>query len=98
VQSNFTLEKIIAQHHNAFVSMQQCATHVAFQLLNEHTRVGYLLDAIKTTDAGLQAAIAQIQTDDGVNGKQNNFEATAAYLLPYDPVTKKWQNIKRPCS
>jgi hypothetical protein len=69
--------------------MQQCSEHVAFQLPNEHTRVGYLLDAIQTSDAGLQAAIAMIATDDGPNGKRNDFEATAAYLLPYDPVAKK---------
>jgi hypothetical protein len=69
--------------------MQQCSEHIAFQLPNEHTRVGYLLDAIQTSDAGLQAAIAMIATDDGPTGKRNNFEATAAYLLPYDPVAKK---------
>jgi predicted RNA-binding protein YlxR (DUF448 family) len=33
-QSNFSLEKSIAQHRNAYVSMQQCADHVAFQLPN----------------------------------------------------------------
>jgi hypothetical protein len=69
--------------------MQQCAEHVAFQLPNEFTRVGYLLDAIENTDAGLQAAIAQVRTDDGAGGKRNDFEATASYLLPYDPVAKK---------
>jgi hypothetical protein len=69
--------------------MQQCSEHVAFELPNEHTRVGYLLDAIQTSDTGLQAAIAMIATDDGPNGKRNDFEATAAYLLPYDPVAMK---------
>ena len=88
-QSNFSLEKFITQHRNAYVSMTQCAVHVDFQLPNEHTRVGYLLDAIETTDAGLQAAIAQVRTDDDPGGKRNNFELTASYLLPYDPVAKK---------
>ena len=88
-QSNFSLEKFIAQHRNAYVSMTQCAEHVDFQLPNEHTRVGYLLDAIETNDAGLQAAIAQVRTDEAPNGKRNNFELTASYLLPYDPVAKK---------
>ena len=69
--------------------MQQCASHVPYQLPNEHTRVGYLLEAIQCPDPGLQAAIAQIKTDDSANGKRNSFEATAAYLLPYDPVAKK---------
>ena len=36
-QSNFPLEGFVAQHWNAFISMQQCAEHVSFQLPNEHT-------------------------------------------------------------
>ena len=36
-QSSFPLEGFIAQHRNAFVSMQQCAGHIAYQLPNEHT-------------------------------------------------------------
>jgi hypothetical protein len=88
-QSNFSLEKFIAQHRNAYVSMRQCAQHIAFQLPNEHTRVGYLLDAIQCSDPALQAAMANVSGDDGPNGKRNNFEATASYLLPSCPVAKK---------
>lgn len=66
--------------------------------LFEHTRVGYLLDAIESTDAGLQAAIAQVRTDDGAGGKRNDFESTASFLLPYDPVAKKRAaGTKRDC-
>ena len=64
-QSNFSLEKFIAQHHNAFVSMQACAEHIQHQLPNGHSRVGFLLDTIQTSGAGLQAAMASIRTDDG---------------------------------
>jgi hypothetical protein len=39
--------------------------------------------------AGLQAAIASVRTDDGPNGKRNDFEAAATHLLPYNPVGKK---------
>ena len=89
-QGNFSLERFIGQHRNAFVSMTQCAQHIEFQLPNEYTRVGYLLDAIQSGDAGLQAAMAQVRSDDAdANGKRHNFEAAAAYLLPYDPVAKK---------
>jgi hypothetical protein len=88
-QSNFSLEKFIAQHRNAFVSMRQCAEHVTFQLPNERTRVTYLLDAIQNSDPGLQAAMAQVRTDTIPTGRMNDFEATASYLLPYDPVAKK---------
>jgi len=88
-QSNFTLDRFIAQHRNAFVSMQAAAEHVTYQLPNEHSRVGYLLDAIQCNDAGLQAAMASIKTDQAVTGMRNSFEASATHLLPYDPVLKK---------
>jgi hypothetical protein len=90
-QSTFSLEKFIAQHRNAYVTMRQSAEHVPFQLPNERTRVTFLLDAIQNSDTGLQAAMAQqVRTDTDPNtGRMNDFEATASYLLPYDPVSKK---------
>ncbi len=95
-QSNFLLESFCSQHRNAFVSMQACAEHVQFQLPNEHSRVGFLLDAIECPDAGLQAAMASIRTDNGPDGMRNNFESAVAHLTPYDPVAKKRQGTKRP--
>jgi hypothetical protein len=88
-QSNFTLDRFIAQHRNAFVSMQAAAEHITYQLPNEHSRVGYLLDAIQSSDAGLQAAMASIKTDQDPDGLRNNFESAATHLLPYDPVQRK---------
>jgi hypothetical protein len=69
--------------------MQHCADHDAFQLPNKLTRVTYLLDAIQCNDAPLQAAIALVRNDTEPGGKMNDFEATASYLLPHDPVSKK---------
>ena len=63
-QSNFMLESFISQHHNAYVSMTTCAQHVQFQLPNKHSHVGYLLDGIENLDAGLQAAMASVKTND----------------------------------
>ena len=94
-QSNFSLENFISQHSNAYVSMQASAEHVQYQLPNEHTRVRFLLEAIQCSDAGLQAAMASIKTDNGLEGMRNNFEATAAHLLPYDPLLKRDQVDKR---
>lgn len=88
-QSNFSLEGFVSQHRNAFVSMQACAEHVQYQLPNEHSRVGFILDAIECSDAGLQAAMASVRTDNGATGKRNNFEAAVAHMIPYDPVAKK---------
>ena len=59
-QSNFPLEHIIAQHWNAFVSMQQCSKNVEYQLPNEHMRVGYLPKVIQCSDAGLQLAMESV--------------------------------------
>ena len=93
-QNSYTLEKFCQHHRNAYVQMQSCAEHVEYQLPNEHTRVGYLLDAIESTDAKLLAAIANINDDKGDGtaanpGKRNDFEAAVAYLLPNDPVARK---------
>ena len=75
--------------------MQQCAEHVDFQLPNEHTRVGYLIESIENSDALLQAALALVQNDTAPTGKRNDFEAAAAFLLPHDPVAKKRASAKR---
>ena len=69
--------------------MQASAEHVQYQLPNEHSREGFLLEAIQCSDAGLQAAVASVKTENGPQDMRNNFEATAAHLLPYDPVAKK---------
>ena len=87
----FPLEKFAALHRNAYVSLVACAEHVEYQLPNAHSRVGYLLDAIESDDAGLQAAMANVEDDTGVGGKRGEFEAAVAYLLPKDPVVKRKQ-------
>ena len=72
--------------------MQAAAEHVTYQIPNSHSRVGYLLDAFQCSDAGLQAVMANIKTDQGETGLRNDFEArhsTASFLLQYDPVQKK---------
>ena len=73
-QSNFLLEHFISQHCNAYVSMSACAEHVQYQLPNECSRVGFLIDAIQCADAGLQATMASVKMDNGLNGLWNNFE------------------------
>ena len=84
------MKKFISQHCNAFVSIQQCDVHVKFQLPNEYSRVGYLLDAIKRTDASLQASMALVcNDDDPATGKRSDFKVTATCLLPHDTMAKK---------
>jgi hypothetical protein len=62
----------ISQHRNAYVSMEARAEHIQYQLPNQHSRVGFLLDAIQNNDAGLQADIASVRTDDSPTGKRND--------------------------
>ena len=69
--------------------MSACAEHVQYQLPNEHSHVGFLIDVIQCANAGLQAAMASVKMDNGPNGLRNNFEKAVSHLLPYDPVAKK---------
>ena len=69
--------------------MSACAEHIQYQLPNEHSRVGFLINAIQCANAGLQAAMASVKTGNSPNGLRNNFERAVSHLLPYDPVAKK---------
>jgi hypothetical protein len=75
-QDNFPLERFVAQHRSAFVSMTECAEHVQHQLPHEITRVTYILDGIECHHAPLQAAMANVRLDNGPK-------------LPLDPVAVK---------
>jgi hypothetical protein len=88
-QSNYTLERHAAQHRNAYVSLVACAEHVDYQLPNEHSRVGYLLESIQNNDPGLQAAMANVRSSKGAGGMRSDFEQMVAQILPYCPVAKK---------
>ena len=89
--STFSLESFIMQHRTAHISMQRCAEHVPYQVPNERTRVMHLLNGIKSSDAELLSAIAVIKSDDEPGGRIERFEDTAAFLIQFDPVTKKRQ-------
>jgi hypothetical protein len=88
-QSNYSLERHCASHRAAYISLVACAKHVAYQLPNEHSRVGYLLDGIQNNDPGLQAAMANVRSSKGPGEMRGSFEQTVAHILPYDPVAKK---------
>ena len=69
--------------------MPACAEHVQYQLSNECSHIGFLVDAIQCASTGLQAAMASVKMDNGLNGLWNNFERAVSHLLPYDPVAMK---------
>jgi len=65
---------------------------VAYQLSNKHSWVEYLPSAIEIDDAGLQAAIVNVEEDTEATSKHEDFEQFSAHLLPEDPVMKKRNN------
>ena len=92
---NYMLENFIGQHRSAYVNLSQCSTHVNYQLPNEISRVTYLLSGIECMSAPLQASMALIRNDQGPNGKMNDFEASASFLLPHDPISLKKSTEKK---
>ena len=80
---------LVTQYHVACVSIVQCTEHVDCQFLDAQTRVKYLLECLKCSDAGLQAAMTMIRNDDVPVGKLNGFGLTTACLLPCNPVTMR---------
>ena len=85
--TSYSLEKFIQQHRAAFVTLTQCSERVSYQLPNEHTRVTKVMMNIESNDAKLLSALANVQADE--DGKMTNFEAMAAYILPYDLVKSR---------
>ena len=94
-QGQFTLDRFVAQHRNAFVTMQECAQHIPYQLPNPHTRVTHLLDNIQCDYPALQASMALIRNDKGPTGKMNDFEQTASFIIPHDPVVQRRQKLNK---
>ncbi|CAJ1966195.1 unnamed protein product [Cylindrotheca closterium] len=85
----FPLERFIGGHRNAHQALLTASQHVEYQIPNEHTRIGYLLWALHTTDPGLHATIANIEGNEDPNGPRYSFEECARLLQLADPVAKK---------
>ena len=58
--SSMTLDYHYKAHRNSLVMMTACSYHLAYQLPNELSRVSFLLDLIKSSDPGLQAALVSL--------------------------------------
>ena len=86
----YSLEVFCSHHRNKHSQLVEAAQNVQFQVPDEHTRVGYLLDNIEHQDADLRASIAQIRTNS--QGTRNDFEKSVSILLPVDPFAKNTAN------
>eukprot|EP00957_Ditylum_brightwellii_P043441 3293572-Ditylum_brightwellii.AAC.1 len=69
--------------------MEAASQHVNSQLPNGHSHVRYLLASIKNSDAGLQAAMANINSDQGKGVMRLDFEKAVTNLLPYCLVARR---------
>eukprot|EP00957_Ditylum_brightwellii_P202474 15330318-Ditylum_brightwellii.AAC.1 len=68
--------------------MKEVAEHVPFQLSNKFTRVGFLLAGTTSSGTGLQAAMANINSNAdpaSETSKRHHFELAANYLQPFCP-------------
>eukprot|EP00957_Ditylum_brightwellii_P026327 1990960-Ditylum_brightwellii.AAC.1 len=73
--------------------MKEAAEHVPFQLPNKITRVRFLFVSITSSDTELQAAMANIKSNDdpaSETSKRHHFELVAIYLQTFCPVLKKF--------
>eukprot|EP00957_Ditylum_brightwellii_P197676 15059817-Ditylum_brightwellii.AAC.1 len=78
--------------------MKEVAEHVPFQLPNEFTRFGFLLAGIASSDAGLQAVMANIKSNADPaleTSKRHHFELAANYIQPFCPVVKKFPSVTK---
>ena len=88
----YALESFCSQHRAKFQQLEEASLHLNFQLPNDHTRVGYLLENIENSDLALQAALASIRQDK--DGMRNDFESVVAILIPVDPFVQNKANKK----
>ena len=51
--------------------IQACAKHIQYQLSKEFSHVGFMLEGIQCSDAGLQVPMASICTDMSANSRCN---------------------------
>ena len=81
--SNYPLANHVSGHRNAYISLVACSDHIDYQLPNGLTRVRKLVRSIECSDPKLLATIAQAESDKTM---KSDFEATASFILPSDPV------------
>jgi hypothetical protein len=94
---NIPLAKHCPKRRQAFIDLETSVAHVGQRLPNNRARVTYVMDSIRgCNDPAVQARIANIEGDDLINGKRNNFEAAVTHFLPADLVMEN--NNKNCCS
>jgi len=76
--SRYPLIRHISDHRTSFNDIVKAADNIDYAVMNERTRVSYLLDSIQCNHQQLVAAKTAILSDDA---KRNDFELAADFLL-----------------
>ena len=74
----FSLKAHLARHRDAHNDMEKASQFIAYQIPDEHTRVGRLLKSITSKDPSVLAAITHIL---GTPNLRDDFEEAADFLL-----------------
>ena len=79
-----TLAKHMGMHHQAFITMTECAEHIPVDVPNNCSRVTHLMELIQLKDPTVLAALAAVRQDE--KDKRVNFESCFVYLVAVCPV------------
>ena len=90
---SYSLEVFCSQRRPKHTQLEEASLHIYFQVLDEHTCVGYFIDNIKYQDIDLRAAITQVCIN--LSGTGHNFEKPVSILLPVYPYMKTTVNMKK---
>ena len=88
----FTLKMHISKHRDAHNELVRASQFVAYEVPNDHTRVGRLLKSITSKDGAILAAITHIQ---GTTAMRESFEEAADFLLLTAPAAKEIERSYR---
>ena len=72
------LDALVEKHRRQYEQYDQAAQQCGAQSFNGQTRVGWLIDAIKSKDPNIVVRVQAIRDDD--TGKRIDFESAATYL------------------
>ena len=81
----FSLKSHISKHREAHNEMVRASQFIAFEVPNEHTRVGRLIKSITSKEPAIISAITHIQ---GNHMQRNDFEEASDFLLLTAPKVK----------
>jgi hypothetical protein len=85
--TNVTLAQHMGRHHQAFITLTECAEHIPVNVPNKRFCVIHLMESIQSTDPTVLAALAAVHQDE--TDKRVNFESSFAYLVVICPAEAK---------